>query len=170
MTPAENVLGNFEKWVLMPLKADIENPDRNHFNGFILLSVVIDNMASMRYRGEYPDMEPGNIKHRYKKFIENYFPIQYKHLSNKLYRGFRCELVHAFQLSGFDIQQGEIARKYHLKRVKSGALCLHSEELLRDVLEAYARLKSELIGEKAKPEVIEAFNLGNYRGWAHAEV
>ena len=148
----------------------IEDTSRNQFNGFILLSVVIDNLASMRYRGEYPDIEPGNIKFRYKKFIENYFPLKYKNYSGRLYRGFRCELVHAFQISGFDIQQGEVARQYHLKRLKSGALCLHAQELLKDVLEAYGKLRSELIGEKAKPEVIEAFKRGNYRGWAHAEI
>jgi hypothetical protein len=170
MTLAENVLGKFEKWVLMPLKEDIENQGRNHFNGFILLSVVIDNLASMRYRSQYPDSVRGNIGLRYRKFIENYFPAKYKKHSGNLYRGYRCKLVHAFQIGGFDVQQGEGARKYHLRKLKSGALCLHSHELMKDVLQAYEKFKSEVLGASQKPEVVAAFKRGNYHGWAHAEV
>jgi hypothetical protein len=170
MTLAEEMLENFEKWVLTPLKEDIEDPRRNHFNSFLLLSIVIDNLATMRYRSEYPDLEPGNIKRRYGKFIENYFPRKYRRLSDKLYRGFRCELVHAFQISGFDLQQGEKARRYHLKKLNSGALCLHSHELLKDVFKAYKKLRAELIGENIKPDVVAAFEDGTYRGWSHVEV
>lgn len=170
MTHAQDVLGKFEKWVLMPLKEDIENPERNHFNSFILLSVVIDNLAYMRYRSEYPDSVRGNMRRRYQAFIENYFPIDYRGHSENLYRGYRCKLVHAFQIGEFDVQQSEGARRFHLKKLDSGALCLHSHELLKDVLEAFEKYKSQLLAENPEPDVVAAFNGANYHGWTHTEL
>lgn len=167
MTLAENVLAKFEKWVLQPLKADIADPKRSHFNGFILLSVVIDNLACMRYKSEIPASEKGYVGKRYRKFIGNYFPNAYKAHASKLYSGFRCQLVHSFQIDGFDVQQEEVARKHHLKTLKSGDLCLHSQELLKDTLEAFDKFKAELIGAGAKPAVVEAFRKSNYHGWVH---
>jgi hypothetical protein len=169
MNLAENVLGKFEKWVLKPLKKDIEDPNRSHFNGFILMSVIIDNLASMRYRSELPDRVNGNIGRRYRKFIENYFPSKYKSHSVNLYRGYRCHLVHAFQIKGFDVQQVETARRHHLKRLKSGELCLHSHELLKDIFAAFEKFKSELMGANSKQNVVEAFKKANFHGWAHTE-
>lgn len=169
MTLAENVISKFEKWVLVPLKKDIEDPERNHFNAFILLSVVIDNLASIRYQSEFPDKVKGNIGKRYQKFITSYLPAKYKDFAPVLYKDFRCKLVHAFQIQGFDVQQEETARGHHLKKLKTGDLCLHTHELLKDVLEAFQQFKSELLGPNQKSEVVAAFKNADYHGWSHTK-
>jgi len=83
-----DLLDCFERWVLNPLKEDIQNKNRSHFNIFIVLAVAIDNLANIRYAGEIQKTicSPNVVGKRYKTFIKQYMP-KYKKHRHVLYDG-----------------------------------------------------------------------------------
>ncbi len=166
-TIAENNLERFDRWVLAPLRALVANQQQSHVAAFILISVAIDELSTMRYRGEIPDREHGPVRRRYEKFITTYFPTSYKEHAPLLYNGFRCKLVHEFQLEGIDIQQDEASKERHLKRLGGNIVCLNSTRLLEDLVSAFERLKRDLIGPTADPAAVSSFEKGGYKRWTH---
>jgi hypothetical protein len=159
----KDFLGKYERWILAPIREDLMRQDRSHFNVFILLSVVLDNLASIRYSYEIPDSEKGAVGKRYRKFIKEYMPNVYKKYAGKLYSGFRCKLVHEFQLNYFDIRQN--CPSLHLTEVENKKICLESSCLGEAVLSAFEKLKGQLIGSTPIPQIVEAFSKSSYRGW-----
>jgi len=169
-TTADNIMARFERWMLEPLKKDLADQNRRQFATFVLLSVAIDNLASMRYSYELPDRVKGNVKKRYQKFIENYFPTKYRKHAAVLYTGFRCQLVHAFQSKGVDLQQEEESRKHHLGRLRSGNICLNASEFFNDLVGAFEKYKGELAGPSADPKIVAALERAGYKPWVHTTV
>lgn len=163
-TLAENILNRFETSVLTPLKRDVADPGRSRPAVFILLSVALDNLASIRYLAEIPDRERGCVGKRYRRFIETYLPSAYKPHADLLYKGFRCGLVHEFQLKGIEILDDD-AREKHLKNREGGAIGLHAEEFLAGLLAAFEKLKADLTGPNAQPDVVAAFEKSGYKKW-----
>jgi hypothetical protein len=163
-TLAANILMSFEKSMLAPLRADVATPHRPRPAVFILMSVALDHLACIRYLGEIPDRVSGGVGKRYRAFIQNYLPSAYKPHADVLYRGFRCGLIHEFQLKDIALLDDD-AREKHLKRVEGGALGLHAEPLLEAIVSAYERLRSELTGPQADPELIKIFEKSGYKKW-----
>lgn len=159
----EDFLSKFERWILVPLQEDVKREDRSHFNIFIVLSAVIDNLACIRYSFEIPDKEKGAVGMRYRKFIREYMPSEYTMYADQLYKGFRCKLVHEFQLDDFDIRQNCPDR--HLQVVEKGKICLDSSKLSQDVMRAFETLKQQMVGPKARKDIVESFRKSNYRDW-----
>ncbi len=157
------LFAKLENWLLKPLKKEIRKTKKeNHFRFFVLLSVVIDNLANIRYLGEIPGINKGG--ERFKKFVEIYMP---RYNKNDLYYNFRCKLVHAFQIEGFDLQQKPHTRRLHLKKFPNGVVCLNSSEFLKDVLKAHKKLKSEMVGRHADKAILESFKNSSYKPWLH---
>ena len=169
---AKNVLDSFEKWVLVPLRRVlIGNPKETHFIAFVILCVAIDNLASIRYLGDYPPKRQRyHGKKRYKDFIENYMPKPYQAFSNTLYEDFRCNLVHQFQLTVFDVQQSPSSEKMHLQRIRNGKICLNSRLLYEDIRSAYKKLRKELIGKHPDKQALTSFSNAGYQKWSHKDV
>ncbi|MFH1368050.1 MAG: hypothetical protein ABII64_02860 [Elusimicrobiota bacterium] len=148
-----DLLNKLDSWILKPLGRDIKYyKSRNQFISFIILSIVIDNLASIRYKEEIPDKIRGAVGMRYKKFIENYMPREYKIHKDHLYVDFRCKIIHVFQLKYFDLQQSKLSEKYHLEIMPSGDICLNSKCFYKDVYKAYGKLRRDLTGKTAAPE------------------
>jgi hypothetical protein len=168
-TVIENLIARFECWILKPLQEDVADQSRSHFILFILFSVAIDNLASIRYLGEIPDTVEGAVGKRYREFIRNYMPAKYKRFADVLYKGFRCKLVHEFQLEGFDIRQDLKSREQHLSEVLNKNICLNSEEFLKDLIFAFNKLKMDMLGTTAKKHILEAFEKTSYKHWVHTE-
>jgi hypothetical protein len=165
---AENILAHYDRWVLKHLRADVRrHKSRNHFILFVMFSVALDNLASIRFLGEMPDKPRLQGGARYRRFITEYMPPKYSAHADLLYKGFRCKLVHQFQLDGFDLRQDRESRNLHLEPVEHGNVCLHSDIFLKDILSAFKRVKRDLVGRKAKPQIVAAFEKTDYKYWIH---
>ena len=165
----KNLFSKLELWMIKPLRADVrKHTTRNHFIPFVVFSILIDNMASIRYLGEFPDT-PGNsnVGKRYRKFIKEYMPAKYKKQRHPLYEGFRCKLVHKFQLDSFDIGQSPASRKHHLEKVNNGNTFLHSQEFLKELIIGFLYLKKYLVGPKSKAVIVNSLAASDYRTWTH---
>jgi len=165
----QNLFSKLELWIIKPLRKDVrKHTKRNHFIPFVVFSILIDNLASIRYSGEFPDTpEKSFVGKRYRKFIKEYMPSKYKKHCQDLYAGFRCKLVHGFQLNSFDIGQAPATRKHHLTKVNGGNTYLHSGEFMKDLNSAFKKVKKNMVGPKANPEIVKAFEKTDYLAWTH---
>ena len=166
---AENILSRFERWVLAPLERQMRD-GAAPYAAFLLMSIALDNLASIRYSGEIPDRVQGCVGKRYRAFIENYLPGKYKPHAALLYKGFRCRLVHEFQLDEIEIRQGDDSRAKHLAKASGDKLIVHSAELCADLMAAYQKLKSDLTGAAANPAIVREFETSGYKKWLHTEI
>jgi len=164
-------LDKFERWVLDPI-GDIINSKKTHFPAFILLAVAIDMLSNMRY--SYTCSTCGleqKLGDKYARFIDSYFPEKYKNikrLSKMLYHDFRCEILHSYSLRKFDI--GQHHNCCHLQKTKEKKIYLKSSEIYKDLISAYEKYKSELIGDNKKDEVVVEYMKGHGRKeWTHTE-
>ena len=171
MNPTEltllNTFEKYEKWILDPLAEDVRRQDRSQFNVFIVISAAIDNLASIRFLGEISHGAKDGVSKRYRKFIREYFHPKYAAFAKRLYTGFRCKLIHEFQLKGFDIRQDLASRSSHLSTDSMGNVCINSECLYEDLMSSFVKLREDMVGPKAKSEIVGSFSKTGHGYWFH---
>ncbi|OGF50807.1 MAG: hypothetical protein A2044_02220 [Candidatus Firestonebacteria bacterium GWA2_43_8] len=163
-------LDKFERWVLNPI-GDIINSEKTHFPAFILIAVAIDMLSNMRYSSSltFWSLKP-KLSKKYINFIKTYFPPGYYKISSNLYHDFRCEILHSFSLRKFDLGQHDKCRHLQKTKDKRKKIYLKSSEMYKDLIGAYEKYKSELIGDNRKDEVVAEYMKGAGRKeWTHTE-
>ena len=95
--------------------------EKSAFLSFILVITAIEALSGYRY-------EKGNLEHRFKSFIEEYFPEEYKMHSDNLWE-FRKKMVHAFSPSSFALIHNH--PHFHFSKTPDGRTILNAEDFYK---------------------------------------
>jgi hypothetical protein len=159
---AEKYLNQFEGLILKPIKKILETKE-SHFYGFVLMSVALDNLSNIRFYGDFPCQK--KVGFRYRKFIKEYMPQEYKKEIHHLYEDFRCKIVHQFQLKHYDLRQDKDSHKNHLKR-KNNLIILNSTKFYDAIKKAFDKLKTEILQNDSNV-ALQALIKNRYNLWFH---
>lgn len=113
---------------------------------FMCCAAAIDALSGYRYSID-------NGGDRYKGFMEEYFPTEYKWHAQNLYR-LRCRLLHNFSPAYTTLTHAQ--PQHHLGKSPIGATFLNDESFYSDVKAAAKKFFDEVRRDEGRQDVMNA--------------
>lgn len=118
--------------------------DKSAFLAFVCVLTGIESLSGYRY-------DQGNLEQRFTKFIEEYFPDEYKAYLEDLWR-FRKGMIHAFSPKNFVLTHNH--PKVHFRKASDGRLILNAEDFFEALRSAAKKFFDEVAANPARQKTM----------------